>query len=131
MVIFLTKKLATLTQCVLRLFPLHRSGCPSGPCCSCSLPAWWPARLQRCLGGVLPPAGGLLWHGQPPVHGCSASSPSGTPPIRTCPQHALKCGSFALPLTSLDPSGLTGFQRRCQQPHFNQTRFSPTQALNF
>lgn len=72
-----------------------RSSGPSGHSSgSSSFPAWRPARLQRCLGGVLPSAGRLLRHSQPSDDGCSTTSPSGTSPIRICPPHPLNTQIF-------------------------------------
>lgn len=116
-------------QWALCFFPSRSSG-PSGPSRSRSHPTWRPAGLQRCLGGVLPPAGRLLRHSQPSTDGCSTTSPSGTPLLRICPPHPLNTQLFCA-ITRLHSSGFTGFQWLKQLYTLNQNCFLPIQDFNF
>lgn len=104
-----------LIDSFLRSRPSSPSGSPRR-----SVTAWRPARLQRCLGRVLPTTGRLLRHNKHSVHGCSAASPPGKPVTWLGRPHSRVCDGFVLWPPSFH-SDFTGFQWP-QQLHTHLTK---------
>lgn len=92
---------------------------------SSSLAARRTARLQRCLGRVLPPASSILRHTQSSIHGCSTTSPPGTSPLKICPPHEEHCLFLLLQLPSQQV-----WQGSSERSNFrHKTFFSPYTGL--